>query len=552
MSQTTPKNFPVPPDFPVHWEKPEDVQLRWVWNGFAFPKTSTPLEFDLIAKPNFEGMKAAFDYYQYPTSFHIRHINFYLYFASHQASTKSNEDTLQPAMDNLSQLWDQSWLPEIKQHLKDFESYDLTKASLLELSKYLDKMIERTTRLWEIHFIVFDALVVVLDQFETLYRDLFGEDSQFTAYQLLAGVESQSVKITHELWQLSRQVLDNPQLHKILSDTPTAEIMSKLEETNVGQTFLIALNDYIQRYKTQCQTHYISAPSWRETPIQILHKLKNYLAQPDRNLTAELEHVKTQREEAIADARSRLASYPQPIVAKFEHLLQTAQVANYLREEHTHWLDMPITYHLRQVVLAMGHHLQFTGVINEIDDIFYLTYEELKKVVHSSDAFSQSAIVIQQRREAKSHFNNITPPLMLGTVPTGSRSTNPIKEAIFTKLLGTPLPPSKQPNILVGHVGSPGIVKGQVKILSSPKEIDQVTAKDIILVAAATTPDWASIFTHIVGLVTDRGGVLSHAAVVAREIGIPAVVGTGQATTLLKDGQMVEVNGNTGQIRILE
>ncbi len=557
MSQTTPPTpqiIPNPPDFPVHWEKPEDAQLLWTLDSSTFPKTLSPLEFDLIGSPLFEGLQVAHHYYQCPIVLPIRHINFYFYFAIRPISlAKSGEDTLQPAMDNLGQFWDRSWLPEIKQHLNDFESYDFAQASLPQLSKYLDEMVKRTARLWEIHFLVFDPLIVVLDQFETLYQDLFGENSQFTAYQLLAGMESQSVKITHGLWQLSRQVLDNPQLHQILLDTPTAQVMSKLEETSVGQTFLTSFNDYVQRYGTQCQAYYLSAPSWREMPIQILCKLKNYLAQPEKDLTAEFEQVKTQREEAIAEARSRLVSYPQPVVAKFEHSLQTAQMANYLREEHAYWLDMPITYYLRQVVLAIGHHLQGTGVIKEIDDIFYLTYEELQKVVNSPEAFSQSAIVTQQRRETQSHFvNNITPPLMLGTVPTEPPPAHPIIDAILSKLLGTQLPPSEQSDRLVGHAGSPGIVKGRVKVLTSPEEIDQLVTKDIILVTTSTTPDWSSVFAQIIGLVTDRGGVLSHAAVVAREIGIPAVVGTGQATTLLKDGQLVEVNGNTGQVQILE
>jgi len=555
MSQTPPPQIiPIPPDFPVHWEKPEDAQLHWIWSGAVFPKTLRPLEFDLIAKQLYEGLTIAYDYYQYPTIHSSRHINFYLYIAdSHRVSAKSSEDTLQLAMDNLGQFWERSWLPEIKQHLNDFESYDLTQASLPQLSKYLDEMVKRTTRLWEIHFLVFNALIVVLEQFETLYQDLFGKETQFTAYQLIAGVDSQSVKVTHELWQLSRQVLDNPQLHQILSDTPAAQVMSQLEETSVGQTFLMSLNDYIQRYGTQCQAYYLSTPSWREMPIQLIHKLKYYLTQPEKDLTAEFELVKTQREKAIAEARSRLVSYPQPIVAKFEHLLQTAQVANYLREEHSHWLDMPITYHIRQVVLAMGHHLQSTGVIKEIDDIFYLTYEELQKGVHSPEAFSQSAIITQQRRETQSHFDNITPPPMLGTIPIEPPPANPIREATFAKLLGiTQLPPSEQSNILVGHAGSPGIVKGRVRVLTSPEEIDKIVAKDIILVTTSTTPDWSSVFAQIVSLVTDRGGVLSHAAVVAREIGIPAVVGTGQATTVLTDGQLVEVNGNIGQVKILE
>jgi pyruvate,water dikinase len=93
-------------------------------------------------------------------------------------------------------------------------------------------------------------------------------------------------------------------------------------------------------------------------------------------------------------------------------------------------------------------------------------------------------------------------------------------------------------------------VRGRARLIASPAEASQLRADDI-LVTANTTPAWTAIFANIAGLVTDNGGILSHAAVVAREFGIPAVVGTRSATTLIKEGQLIEVNGAEGMVRLM-
>jgi pyruvate,water dikinase len=103
---------------------------------------------------------------------------------------------------------------------------------------------------------------------------------------------------------------------------------------------------------------------------------------------------------------------------------------------------------------------------------------------------------------------------------------------------------------LLGLAGSGGTVRGTAKVLNSVEEADKLTPGDI-LVAATTTPPWTPLFANIAGVVTDAGGILSHPAVVAREYGIPAVVGTAQSTSVIQDGQTIEVDGNAGVVRIV-
>ena len=102
---------------------------------------------------------------------------------------------------------------------------------------------------------------------------------------------------------------------------------------------------------------------------------------------------------------------------------------------------------------------------------------------------------------------------------------------------------------MTGFAGSPGVVEGKARVCRTVKEIDQLQEGEI-LVAPTTSPSWAPIFQKITACVTDVGGIMCHAAIVCREYGMPAVVGTGQATSIIKTGMYIRVDGNTGEIKI--
>jgi pyruvate,water dikinase len=117
------------------------------------------------------------------------------------------------------------------------------------------------------------------------------------------------------------------------------------------------------------------------------------------------------------------------------------------------------------------------------------------------------------------------------------------------KVMGM-LPPASTPDTLYGCAASPGVVRGVAKVLRTLDEAPKLSAGDI-LVAGMITPAWTPLFASVAAVITDGGGVLSHCAIVAREYGIPAVVSTGQATTLIREGQTIEVDGSAGVVRIL-
>ena len=121
----------------------------------------------------------------------------------------------------------------------------------------------------------------------------------------------------------------------------------------------------------------------------------------------------------------------------------------------------------------------------------------------------------------------------------------------FGKFFGAPPPTSLDPNVLQGNAGSPGTARGPARVICSLAEAAKLQPGDI-LVAETTAPPWTPLFASAAAVVTDTGGILSHCAVIAREYGIPAVVGTGTATAMIQDGQTVEVDGQAGTVRIIE
>jgi pyruvate,water dikinase len=157
--------------------------------------------------------------------------------------------------------------------------------------------------------------------------------------------------------------------------------------------------------------------------------------------------------------------------------------------------------------------------------------------------------LVAERRAEIEHFLTITPPSALGMDYGPPPTDNPIARSIG-KFFGGPPQLQEETGTLKGNPGSPGKVTGSAKVLRSLSEADKLQRGDI-LVAQTTAPPWMPLFATAGGIVTDTGGVLSHCAVVAREYRIPAVVGIGTATSTITDGQILEVDGDAGVVRIV-
>ena len=203
-----------------------------------------------------------------------------------------------------------------------------------------------------------------------------------------------------------------------------------------------------------------------------------------------------------------------------------------------------MTYEVRRVVLEMGRRLATNGGIEASEDVFHLRVEELDDL--SADLRS----VVVERKAELAAFSGVVSPPMIGSLPPGPPPEDPVSRAVIKMFGGHPRE-SASADVFFGMPGSPGVARGRVRVLRSLADGDAMQHGEV-LVAETTAPPWTPLFARAGAIVTDAGGILSHCAVVAREYSIPAVVGTKQATRSLRDGQLVEVDGTNGSVRILE
>ena len=550
--------IPAPPGFPVAWERPDDDQRFWEQDRTHFPAPITRLDDSLMRTVYGEGFNRAAEQYGLPIRAHARRIGGYLYtsMAPHippeqmEAQGKIAEERINPSISGLGERWEREWLPEIQRHLAEMRTFDLAGASMPELAAYLDRTMERTARLWEIHFELAFPMLLGLSLFDDFSRDLFGDEDAFQAYRLLQGFENKTLESNQKLWALSRKAVAEPTVRQVFETLAVGEIVPALETSGPVRAILADLRTFLGAYGRRGDTWGLRLPGWIEDPTSVLRNLKDYIRQPDRDLPAERAALIEERERLLAETRERLAGYPGPVVGQFEELLKAAQFANVLSEEHGFWIDFSSTYEVRLILLEFGRRFAAAGVVDDPDDVFFLTIDEVRATAAASPMPDHHALVAERRAEVDAAAT-IAPPPVLGTPPSGPPPQDPIGRAIVKMFGGGPPPASDVPSELRGNAGSPGKVVGTARIVRSLDEAERLHPGDV-LVAEFTAPPWTPLFATVSAVVTDAGGILSHCAVVAREYGIPAVVGTGRATATIRDGQQVEVDGNAGLVRLLD
>lgn len=555
-SHEAPSPIPILPDFPVTWEHPEDERLFWGPDRMHFPEPVTPMMVGFNQAFN-EGIKRASQAFEVPIRLQYRRINTYNYMATvpmvppeeMEAQGKRAEEKLRAAMGRLWEWWDTELLPEVKEHLASWETFDLRGASMPALLAHLEDTWTRLTRLWDIHFLVAFPFLLAPSMFDELYQDLFGKQGALDAYRLLQGFGNKTVEGGHTLWELSRKALASPQVRRVLGGNDPAEVPAALEGSAEGRAFLADLGAYLEEYGQRSDIFVeVGNPNWIENPATAIKNLKDFITQRDRDLGAELAALAAERERLIAEARERLKGYPQPVVEQFEFLLRAGQAGTIVQEDHNHWIDQRGQYKVRRVLLEFGRRIAEAGVIEQPDDVFYLTPEELRETATALPQGDRRQLVAQRKAEMN-HFRTIQPPSALGTMPAGPPPDDPLGRAI-AKFFGAPPQPSTEPNVLQGNASSPGKVSGTAKVVLSLAEAGKLQPGDI-MVAPATMPAWTPLFATIAAVVTDAGGALSHCAIVAREYNIPAVLGTGSATSVIQDGQTLKVDGDAGEVRIV-
>jgi pyruvate,water dikinase len=378
------------------------------------------------------------------------------------------------------------------------------------------------------------------ERFAGIYAQVTGSDDQLEPYRCLLGEPNKSLECDRALWSLAVRARESGPVAEALG-RDGAEALAALQDSEEGRAWRADLDAVLEEYGRRAQAIDFSSPTWREDPGFALDNVRRYLGaealDPEGARAAHL----AERERLVAAARERIVD--DELRAAFDGALRAALRAWPLEEDHAFYIDQRIWGDAtRRALLRLGGRLVETGRLDDPDDVFHLDLDGLRAAAGGADAREDARA--GRRRLADDAL--LDPPPLIGAPPDPGRPMDPG----MAKFFGAPGPPEVDGTTLRGASGSGGSAEGVARVIASVDRLGEVQPGEV-LVCRSTTPPWTPVFASIAALVTDTGGVLAHGAIVAREYGIPAVMGTRIGTRMIQTGQRVVVDGDAGEVRIV-
>ena len=396
---------------------------------------------------------------------------------------------LEHAALELSQRWKRELRPRVLEINAELEAMRPDRVPATEAVALLDRLWELVQEEWTIHFlVVLPALTAV----------------EYAEPEELRGMENPADDAVWELAEAARRegVVD------LICDFTPAAALERLRATAPGRRFLRALDEYLDAYGGRARWHELSLPREVEYPAMTLEAVRLALELGERPVRAA----------APARGDERLRS------------------AYALKELHTYDIDYPGLLATREALLGFGRRLVGEGLLGPVDDVWMLERDELRTAL-TEPVDLRAAVARRRDEQARGLAEGVRP--FLGEPPDG-RTRDTVVESFY----------GSTGSALSGAGASPGIAEGTARVVAGPDDFSRVASGDV-LVTTTTTPAWTPLFPSLAALVTETGGILSHAAVVAREYGLPAVVGAAGATKAIPDGTRVRVDGTAGTITIV-
>ena len=311
--------------------------------------------------------------------------------------------------------------------------------------------------------------------------------------------------------------------------------LDELPRFNGGEETRNAINSFLSKYGMRCAGEIdITKPRWSEKPAIlvpiILSNIKNFEPGAGKRKFEQGQQEALKKEKEILD---RLALLPDGEQKASETKQMIDLIRNFIGYREYPKYDIVSRYFIyKQALLKEAEQLVRASVLHEKEDIYYLSFEELHEVVCTNKLDYQ---VISQRKEDFKVYEKLTPPRVITS--EGEIIAGKYKVENFPA------------GAIAGLAVSSGVTEGRARVIVNMEDAD--IEKGDILVTSFTDPSWTPLFVSIKGLITEVGGLMTHGAVIAREYGLPAVIGVENATRLIKDGQRIRVNGTDGYVEIL-
>ena len=539
-------------DFAVEWETPADPAISWGWDDMHTPFALKPLAEDYIRVLG-AGFNRCYEIFGgFPQRTYTRVWNGYAYFGHDTHVPEADREDLakrwlrvmRDRADVTTTYWTREVLPEIRELEAGIRATDVEGLAPAELAEAWDAAWAATARMWQLHFCIILGPYTILEELADLYEATVTGAAPGESLRLIQGAP-------HELFQTEvgmERLAAVAGAHPAVRDRLVAATMADGAEHRPvtrddlgalpgGTAFLDELEAFLAVHGHMGQGFDdLAFASWGEDPSILLAELGRRLAHPPEDAEARRARLAAEADRLAQAVRERLADRPEDL-ARFENVLALSRTIGPLTEVHNYWIDRLAQARIRALSIRVGARLAAAGCLEAAEDILYLRRPEVRELIERP---TERRDLVLERRRLHAEQAAKKPPLFLGAPRPDSQPDR------FDGERRT----STEADLLLGTGASAGIVQGPARITLSAADFGRIRAGDII-VCPSSNPSWIPVFTLAAGLVANTGGILSHAAVVAREFGLPAVVGVTDATTMIAEGRLVEIDGTTGSVRLL-
>jgi phosphohistidine swiveling domain-containing protein len=423
------------------------------------------------------------------------------------------------------------FIPQVDRWVEDFGKTDYTKLDDRALWAEVMVWVKRMKKGLELQNELTGYSLTALAALDRINKRWFKR--QDLSQDLITGLSGiQAAEMGTSLWGIA-QKLQEAGLASMVQNNSAKVALERLRQLPEAAEAMRLFDTFLKEHGHRCpgEAEWLH-PRWAEAPEQVIELLAAYL-RPDHpiDLGETQARQKQRREEAVAWAESRIGPLR---LAIFRSLLRRVHHAARLRDNGKS-SAIKASYPARRMAALWGVRWVERGWLEHPDDIFFLTFSDIQEIIQAGNPMGRDLKrIVAERRKAFAYWFSVEAPEMVGA--DGKPITREVAE---------------DPSCLVLHgiAASSGRVRGVARVIHDPKEALAMRPGEI-LVTHATDAGWTSVFPLLGGLVTEIGGQLSHAAILAREYGLPAVVDVRGATRLIQDGQVIAVDGATGQVHL--
>lgn len=452
-------------------------------------------------------------------------------------------------LQNYRQIWE-AGRDELEATWNYFQGIDLAATPTGDLAGLLNQARRYHQRSMEIHFDVMYPLLVNFLGFYGACAEMGINTADIGKF--LQGEDTKIMETDRGLAALATKA-KQAGLRQVFEDNEGVAIRTALSaHGGSASQWLTDFDDFLQVYgHRQEATCDVGVPSWIEDNTIPLDTIRGFvLRDEDHDFEAAARNAMAEREAAIDAARSGLTREEQAV---FDAGLQSNLDANFpwWQDDHNYYIDLKVMIPLRRVCQELAARVG----ADDKNDLLYLFWPELRDVATGAAYSGELKSLVRDRRQYFDHWAGLrsSMPKVLGTVP--ETVEDPVLIEIFglnpSSIRAMQNPNAAEETTLTGVAASKGLATGVARVLQSSDEMYRLEPGSI-LVCESTSPSWTPVFGKIAGAVCDGGGMLSHAAIVGREYGVPTVTAVGVATFAIRDGDTVQVDGTNGKVTILK